>query len=200
MFNRNKTNGIASSASLVAETPASKTIRGVGEKAASIETMSVPCKDGVVIIGKGTEVSGTIGTCQVLEVHGVVEADVVTERLIVREGGGIRGNVHADNAEISGVVEGVLVSYEHLEINSTAEVWAEVKYQTLAVAKGAILKGSIWNNGPASKSPDSVQEAGQLPDNNVASIKDDGPTKSDTDKVDPKVNNSDTALSASNDG
>ena len=188
MFNRRKTNGFASSAALMAKTPTSDTISAAPKKFEPIEPVSVPCRDGVVIVGKGTQISGTISACQVLEIHGVVEADVTTERLIVREGGGIRGNVHADNAEISGVVEGSLVSYEHLEINSTGEVWADVKYQTLAVAKGAILKGSVWNDAAIDKQLDEARESNELSDGNFASIDRDGLSKSNGAKVDLKVN------------
>ncbi|MGI9386668.1 MAG: hypothetical protein ACR2OX_04500, partial [Methyloligellaceae bacterium] len=42
--------------------------------------------DGLVIVGKGTRLTGTIQSCQLLDVHGVLEADVVTDRLIVRDG------------------------------------------------------------------------------------------------------------------
>ena len=122
MFNRKKTKGSVSSVVLVAKASASDTLSAEPEAIEPTEPLSVPCKDGVVVIGKGTHVSGTIRDCHVLEVYGVVEADVTTERLIIQEGGGIRGNVHADNAEISGIVEGSLVAYEHIEINSTGEV------------------------------------------------------------------------------
>ena len=188
MFNRRMTNGYASSAALMAKPHTSDTTGAAQQKVEPVEPVSAQGGDGVVIIGKGTQISGIIGDCQVLEIYGVVEADVTTERLIVREGGGIRGNVYADNAEISGVVEGSLVSYEHLEINSTGEVWADVKYQTLAVAKGAILKGSIWNDATIDKQLDEARESNELSDGNFASFDHDAMSKSNGAKVDLKVN------------
>ena len=178
MFGRNHTK--AAPATVALRTPTSEFI-GAEAEAQPIEPRraAVSDKDGVVVIGKGARVSGAISDCQVLDVYGVVEADVTAERLIVREGGGIRGSVYADNAEISGIVEGTLTAYEHLELNATGEVWAEVKYQTLAVAKGAILKGSIWLEDAADEheQPSDAATNIELSDGTFASIGDDGPYK-----------------------
>ena len=184
MFKRKKANGNVAPAALVAQTPPERPVQAPPEMIEPSEPVSVPCRDGVVIIGKGTQVSGTIGTCQVLEVHGVVEADVTTERLIVREGGGIRGQVQADNAEISGVVEGSLVCYEHLEITSTGEVWADVKYQTLTVAKGAVVKGSVWNDVPGDNHVGEARPAQEFPEASLPSIDHDGFPKRNGTRVD----------------
>ena len=49
------------------------------------QAASIQNPDGLVVIGKSTHVSGKIGACRVLDVYGILEADVVTEMLIVRE-------------------------------------------------------------------------------------------------------------------
>lgn len=172
MFNRKNSKPAASSIAL--KSSSSEIIRAATETVGSGDALAAPNKEGVVVVGKGSRVSGAIGDCQVLDVYGVVEADVVTERLIVREGGGIRGNINADNAEISGVVEGALVAYEHLEINSTGEVWADVKYQTLAVAKGAVLKGSVWLDDPIDEPKPEAKADIELSSASFSSIGDEG--------------------------
>ncbi len=187
MFRRKKTKNNPAESPLVAQIPTPASVDSVPETIEPSEPVSVPCKDGVVIVGKGTQVSGIIGTCQVLEVHGVVEADVTTERLVIREGGGIRGNVHSDNAEISGVVEGSLICYEHLEITATGEIWADVKYQTLTVAKGAVVKGSIWNDVPADKQNADVHSGNEIPESGRPSIDHTGLRKANGTKVDVKA-------------
>ncbi len=187
MFRRKKAKNNPAEGPLIAQNPDPEPVEPVPETIEPSEPLSVPCKDGVVIVGKGTQISGIIGTCQVLEVHGVVEADVTTERLVVREGGGIRGNVHSDNAEISGVVEGSLVCYEHLEITGTGEIWADVKYQTLTVAKGAVVKGSIWNDVPSDKQNANVRSGTDLPDAARPSIDHAGLPKTNGTKVDVKA-------------
>ncbi len=100
-------------------------------------------EEGWVVIGKGTRVHGKIGDCRRLDVHGILEADVVTDLLVVREGGGIKGTVQSDNAKIHGVFEGTLVVHDHLEIESTGNVTGDVSYRTLAIQAGARLRGNI---------------------------------------------------------
>ena len=102
-----------------------------------------PHEEGLVVIGKGTRVRGTIGDCQRLEVHGILEADVVADVLIIREGGGIKGTVKTDNAEIHGVFEGTLIVHEHLDLQSTALVAGEICYQTLSIQTGGKMRGNI---------------------------------------------------------
>jgi cytoskeletal protein CcmA (bactofilin family) len=100
-------------------------------------------EEGWVVIGKGTRVHGKIGDCRRLDVHGILEADVVADLLVVREGGGIKGTVQSDNAKIHGVFEGTLVVHDHLEIESTGNVTGDVSYRTLAIQAGARLRGNI---------------------------------------------------------
>ena len=99
--------------------------------------------EGEVIIGRGTRVFGSIADCRRLDVYGVLEADVVAEVVVVRVGGGIKGKVEAQSAEIHGTVEGSLVVHEHLDIRETANVLGDLVYQTLSVARGATVLGSI---------------------------------------------------------
>lgn len=103
--------------------------------------------DGLVVIGKSTHVSGKIGACRVLDVYGVLEADVVTEMLIVREGGGIKGTIMTHDAKILGVVDGILNVAEHLDIEATGQVVGTVTYKTLSIAKGARFLGKLDLHG-----------------------------------------------------
>jgi len=99
--------------------------------------------EGLVVIGKGTRVFGQISDCRKLDVFGVVEADVIAEMIVVHEGGGLKGHVQTDKADIHGVVEGSLQVYEHLEIHRTADINGDVTYGSLSVAAGAKLIGSV---------------------------------------------------------
>lgn len=107
-----------------------------------------PSEDGVVIIGRGTRVIGKIGDCRMLDVHGVLEADVVADFLVVREGGGIKGVVQSVSARVHGIIEGTLVVSDHLEIQSTGQVTGDVSYRTLAIQAGARLRGNIVCSEP----------------------------------------------------
>ena len=115
-------------------------------------------EDGWVVIGKGTRVHGKIGDCKRLDVHGVLEADVIADLLVVREGGGIKGTVQSDNAQIHGVFEGTLVVHNHLEIESTGNVAGDVSYRTLAIQAGARLRGNIVCSEPEADAGASLPE------------------------------------------
>ena len=115
-------------------------------------------EEGLVVIGRGTRVNGRITDCRVLDVHGIIEADVVAEKLIVREGGGIKGVVQTDNAEVHGVVEGTLTVHEFLDIRRTAHVTGDVEYRRLAIEAGAQVRGSIL----CSESPEPITPAEEM--------------------------------------
>lgn len=74
--------------------------------------------------------------------YGVLEADVVAEKLIVREGG-VRGTIQSDEAEIHGVVEGNLTVHNHLDIRQTGYITGDVIYGSMATATGGRLQGNI---------------------------------------------------------
>lgn len=116
----------------------------LGERMSDADTRvaALPA-DGLVVIGKGTRVFGKITDCRKLDVFGIVEADVIAEMIVVHEGGGLKGNVQTDKAEIHGIVEGTLQVYEHLEIHRTGEINCDVTYGSLSVAAGAKVVGSV---------------------------------------------------------
>jgi cytoskeletal protein CcmA (bactofilin family) len=98
---------------------------------------------GLVTIGAGTRITGVIDECSTLDVHGILEGDAVADLVIIRDGGGIRGNIQARNAEIYGTVDGTINVAEHLEIKSTGNVSGEMSYVTIAVEKDAQFTGAV---------------------------------------------------------
>jgi cytoskeletal protein CcmA (bactofilin family) len=135
-----------------------------GGKAASQSVAAQ--EEGLVVIGKGTRVHGKIGDCRKLDVHGILEADVVADTLVVREGGGIKGTVQTDNMEIYGVFEGTLIVHEHLSIESTGHVTGEISYRTLAIQTGAQVNGTvICREQEVAAEPESATTADIIPIN-----------------------------------
>jgi len=118
---------------------------------------------GLVVIGRGTRVHGKIGDCQKLDVHGILEAEVVTEHLVVRDGGGFKGTVQTDNARIHGVFEGTLIVHDHLEIQSTGLVTGDVSYRTLAIQAGARIRGNIVCSEQDREAEEQVDAANVIP-------------------------------------
>jgi cytoskeletal protein CcmA (bactofilin family) len=99
--------------------------------------------DGVVLIGKGTRVIGEISDCATVEIQGVVEGKLLASSVIIREGGGFKGSLQADQAEIHGVMEGNAVVNDLLDIRSTGTVAADLAYGRLSVEAGGQMTGNI---------------------------------------------------------
>ena len=102
--------------------------------------------EGVVTIGKGTKVHGDIFDCSMVEIEGILEGKIVADAVAIKAGGGFRGTMQTDSAEVHGIVEGTVTVYELLAIHSTGSVTGEVSYGRLAIADGGILAGSVQNS------------------------------------------------------
>jgi cytoskeletal protein CcmA (bactofilin family) len=99
--------------------------------------------DGVVLIGRGTRMTGHIKDSSMIEIQGHLEGDIVASAVIVREGATFTGNMITSYAEIHGAVDGTINAEELLDIRSTGRVTAEVKYGNLSVATGGRLSGAL---------------------------------------------------------
>jgi cytoskeletal protein CcmA (bactofilin family) len=99
--------------------------------------------DGVVLIGKGTRVIGEISECTTVEIQGVVEGKLLASSVVIREGGGFKGSLQVDQAEIHGVMEGTAVVNDLLDIRSTGTVAADLAYGRLSVEAGGQMTGNI---------------------------------------------------------
>lgn len=102
-----------------------------------------PNGERAVLVGKGTRVSGEIGDCDVVEIQGVFEGDVVSASVVVREGGSFKGQMQTEHLEVHGTIEGAIEVRGLLDIRSTGCVTAEVSYGQLSVATGGKLAGNI---------------------------------------------------------
>jgi cytoskeletal protein CcmA (bactofilin family) len=99
--------------------------------------------DGVLLVGKGTRLIGEISDCTLVEVQGVVEGKLLASTVIIREGGGFKGSLQADQAEIHGVMEGNAVINDLLDIRATGTVAADLAYGRLSVEAGGQMTGNI---------------------------------------------------------
>jgi cytoskeletal protein CcmA (bactofilin family) len=104
--------------------------------------------EGAVLIGAGAKVAGDISNSSTVEIQGFLEGNVVTNSLIVREGGGFKGEMQTQNAEVHGTVEGTLAVQDLLDIRATGRVSAEATYGKLAVSAGGCLAGNVQVKPP----------------------------------------------------
>jgi cytoskeletal protein CcmA (bactofilin family) len=99
--------------------------------------------EGLVLIGKGTRVIGEISDCTMVEIQGVLEGKLLANTVVIREGGGFKGSLQVDQAEIHGVMEGNAVVNDLLDIRSTGTVAADLAYGRLSVEAGGQMTGNI---------------------------------------------------------
>lgn len=102
-------------------------------------------EEGIVVVGRGTRMQGKIGDCRKLDVHGILEADVVADVVVIRDGGGIKGTVQTNKAQIYGVFEGALLVHDHLDIFKSGSITGDISYRTLSIETGGKLRGNIIN-------------------------------------------------------
>jgi cytoskeletal protein CcmA (bactofilin family) len=94
-------------------------------------------------VGRDITLKGEIGSCDVLVVEGVVEAQIKEcSRLEVAEGGSFVGSAQVDEAEISGKFDGDLSARRVVVINS-AEISGKITYGALQIENGARIKGEL---------------------------------------------------------
>jgi len=116
--------------------------------------------EGFVIIGKGAHVVAEIRNCTKMEVDGYLEGTVSAGEVIVRVGGGLRGHVQSERAEVHGTIEGQVQVKDHLDIRSTGVASGEFSYGKLSVASGGKLAGKILNHEQQSEQDAPLQRAG----------------------------------------
>ncbi len=94
-------------------------------------------------VGRDITLKGEIGSCDVLVVEGVVEAQIKEcSRLEVSNGGTFVGSAQVEEAEISGKFEGDLTARRVTIINS-AEISGKITYGSLQIENGARIKGEL---------------------------------------------------------
>jgi cytoskeletal protein CcmA (bactofilin family) len=91
-------------------------------------------------IGPEVTVTGDIATPGQLHVDGKVIGDVTCGSLSQGESGSIIGNINADDAKLSGLIDGA-VSAGTLLLETSSRITGDVLYETLTVATGAQVDG-----------------------------------------------------------
>lgn len=108
-----------------------------GNNGASQETV-------ISIIGPGMKVTGdceTDGTIRVDgELHGSIRAG---KAVVVGKDGVVEGEIHTQDAVISGRVDGALHAESRLELQATSHVEGEVFARRMQLEEGAVLNGTV---------------------------------------------------------
>jgi|SRR5579863_5272092 len=100
--------------------------------------------DSPTFVAEGVRVTGDLETPGPLVICGAVRGDGrVGGTLRMSVTGQWEGEIHAVAAVIAGRITGRLVVEHKLEIGSTAVIRADIIAQSIAIAKGAVIDGTV---------------------------------------------------------
>lgn len=110
-------------------------------------------KTNDTVIGLESDVEGNINSNGIIKIDGLFTGDIFTSKdVIIGETGFVKGNIKANNVNLSGKVEGNIVSFELLQIEPTGKLTGDIEVKNIAMLEGAIFKGkSIMISGTEEK-------------------------------------------------
>lgn len=101
---------------------------------------------GLTFIGPEAVVSGNIATDAQLHVDGRIDGNVKCAQLIQGTQGLIAGNIDAEEARLSGTVEGTVVA-RTLFVEASARIMGDIAYETVSIDAGAQIEGRLARCG-----------------------------------------------------
>jgi cytoskeletal protein CcmA (bactofilin family) len=107
---------------------------------------------GINVIGEGTKIEGDLKSNGDLRVDGTLVGTVhTTAKLVLGATGRIEGEVHAQNADISGKIEGNVLIKEVLLLQSQSRIDGDIRTGKLVVEAGGEFNGKCsMGSTPAS--------------------------------------------------
>jgi len=96
------------------------------------------------VIGAGSKFVGEISGEENIVIHGQIEGNCNLQgTVVVEEGAKWTGTIYASYVIIAGYVKGDVTAEEKLELASSAEIDGNLSGPVIAVAEGAVIKGSM---------------------------------------------------------
>jgi len=104
---------------------------------------SIPTPTPNTLIGKEALITGEITTSDVIQIEGRVEGKIKSTGLVViGEAGRVKAEIEAENVSIRGKLEGDCTAKNRVEITNTGNVLGNLRAPLIAVAEGAVFRGS----------------------------------------------------------
>ncbi len=106
---------------------------------------AVSCSENTRLsVGRDTEMSGEIATCDLLVVEGTVDANLQNGREIqIARGGWFSGLVEVEDADISGEFSGKLVVRRRLIVRAGGKIDGEIFYGEIEIEPGGEVSGQL---------------------------------------------------------
>ena len=94
------------------------------------------------IIGKDTQLKGSVKAQGTIRIDGQFEGDIDSEQdIIIGESGRVTAKINARNVLISGVLQGNVNAAGRLELMSSGKLYGDIKANALIIGEGAVFKG-----------------------------------------------------------
>jgi len=108
------------------------------------DSAGTPPESVISIIGPGMTVVGDLTTDGPLRIEGRVEGSVrVGHTLVIGKDGVVVGDVRAEDAVVSGTIDGSLTASSRIEVHATAKVEGDLRARSMQLDEGAVLNGSL---------------------------------------------------------
>ena len=108
------------------------------------DSAGAPPETVISIIGPGMKVVGDCNTEGTVRIEGHVEGSVrAAKAVVIGKQGRVVGDVHTQDAVISGRVTGTLVAESRLELQATCHIDGEVRTRRMQLEEGAVLNGTV---------------------------------------------------------
>ncbi len=103
-----------------------------------------PPEQVISIIGPGMRVVGDCDTDGAVRIEGRVQGNVrAGKAVVVGKEGVVEGDIHTQDAIISGTVKGTLRAASRLEVQATSRIEGEILAGRMQLEEGALLNGTI---------------------------------------------------------
>ena len=108
------------------------------------ESVGTPPETVISIIGPGMKVIGDCHTDGTLRVEGAVEGTIKDGKaVVIGRQGSVTGDIHTQDAVVSGKVAGTLIAESRLELQATCQIEGEVRTRRMQLEEGALLNGTV---------------------------------------------------------
>ncbi|MGJ0395280.1 MAG: bactofilin family protein [Methylocystis sp.] len=102
-----------------------------------------PEEENVAYIGAGVTLKGELSASDLVIVDGAIEGDVSARVLQVGQGGVIRGNVSATEADVAGWISDHIEIKQLLVVRASGRVEGKITYGEIELEKGAVIAGDL---------------------------------------------------------
>jgi cytoskeletal protein CcmA (bactofilin family) len=95
-------------------------------------------------IAEGITVEGKITGNRSVGIDGNFEGELdISSRVVIGESGELKGNINAEDVEVSGKVTGNIIADNFMEAKPTGQIVGDIEASRLVIADGALFEGNI---------------------------------------------------------